>query len=117
MADIFEIKGINAEVKILGKSYKFADPKFKDKVLLRKEAKEIESRRSQSLLSEEDYYLEMYDVTRKMIKQFLPELGDDVLDQIGDNATMQILKHCQDLAAGKFNSVVSTVEGKSEAAL
>lgn len=110
MADIFEVKGVNAELKVMGKSYRFADPQFAEKVLLRKEFKELAKKKDQ--MDEEDYVLSAYALNKKLIKQFLPTIEDETLNTMGDFAIQALTEEINNLAEQKFGAVVEKTTTK-----
>lgn len=108
MSDIFEIKGVDAELVVNGQHYKFADPRFEEKILIQKELKAL--KKNSANMDEEDLLLASHQVNKKMIKQYLPQMTDADLDKIGDNALMALLDQIGKLTDIKFGAVVQKVE-------
>jgi len=110
MADIFELKGLDAELKIGSATYKFADPNFLKKNLLQKKFSELESERMS--IDRSDYTRRSYELNRELVKLYLPDLGDDVLDQIGEHAFLALLDKLLTLTSTTFGAVVEKIEKK-----
>jgi len=111
MSDIFEIKGIDAKIKIGDAEYKFCDPRFKDKVMIQKKLKDLRAR--EESMDPTDYALESNEISKEMIRQYLPDIPLEVLDQMGDALATRLLSHLLELSSSKFSSVV----GKAEASV
>lgn len=110
MSDIFEIKGVDAELRVAGKSYKFADPRLQEKVLLEKELNALNA--TKESMDTVDWVLKSHEIFKKMIRQYLPEMEQSVLDQMGDNAMTALLEMVTDFSQKKFGAVVQKVEQK-----
>lgn len=108
MSDIFEIKGVNAALKVGDKLYRFADPLFPEKVKLQKEMRAL----ANSPLDTDDYSLAIYEINKRMIKQYLPEIEQEVLDGLGEFKMLAVLDSIRQLSKDNFGAVVARVEEK-----
>ena len=111
MSDIFQIKGINAVLRIGEKDYKFADPKYLQKIQLRKKYMALDLQRSS--LDPEDVALQTMELNKEQIRLYLPDLEDGVLDSMGDFSFTALLKKLLEITQDTFGAVVEKVEGKS----
>lgn len=116
MSDIFEIKGVQIFLKIGSgdseRNYKFSDPKFIDKVLLKKELKKEKLKYESGDLDQEDYMIKMDLINKKLIKQYLPDLPDDYLENLGEFETTALLNKIHQLADLNFGAIVEKIEKK-----
>lgn len=110
MSDIFEIKGVDAELRVAGKCYKFADPKLKEKVLIEKELNVLNAQKDS--IDRVDYILQAQEIFKRMIMQYLPTIESQVLEDMGDSALTALFKMVTEFAQEKFGAVVQKVEEK-----
>lgn len=112
MSDIFAIKGVNTVLQVGDREFRFADPKFPDKILLRKEMNTLAKEHELGDITYEEYLEGVYVINRKMMKQYLPDITDDVLDELGDFSFQALLNKVSELTETKFGAIVEKVEKK-----
>ena len=78
--DIFEIKTASIEFKIGNKKFKVKDPKFLDKVNIKKTWESLEKEKDQ--LSETEYLEKAYNVNKLTLKAYMPEITDDIIAEL-----------------------------------
>jgi hypothetical protein len=114
VSDLFEIKSVNAEIIVKSKgkekTFKFSDPRFLDKIMLRKEHKILMDKRE--TMDFEDYMIAMYEINKKMVKQYLPDITDAALDELGEFSFQALLNKISDLTQNSFGAIVEKVEKK-----
>ena len=118
MSDIFTIRGVDAVLKMGKKHYRFADPIFPEKVKIQKQMRELD--KNKDTMEFEEYSLEVYELNKKLIKLFLPEITQDDLDTLGEFAFQALLIKVLSLTKDQFGATIdkiSDAEKKQEAAL
>lgn len=111
MSDIFEIKSTKIELKIGDRVFEIKDPKFVNKIQMKKEMAELE--KSKEALEETDYILRMYDLNKKFIKMFIPEMTEDFLeDNIPSSALDLLTAKISEIADKKFGAIIEKTEKK-----
>jgi len=110
MSDIFEIKGVNAALKISDKEYAFADPKFLEKIMIQKEYKALSLKKES--MDELDFAVAMDSLNNKIIKMFLPSIEDEIVSSLGEFAKTALIDKITKLSDIKFGAVVQNAEGK-----
>lgn len=110
MADLFELKGVNIELKIRGQVYKFADPEFLSKLASYKASEELEAVKKD--ISHSEYMARANELNKASIKMYLPDIPQDVLDKIGMNEMSVLLDKIAELTGENFGAVVEKVEKK-----
>lgn len=117
MSDIFTIKGVDAVLEINGKKYKFADPLFPEKVKIQRKMKDLEIKKTEGMEWEE-YSLQVYELNKKLIKLYIPEITKEDLDSLGEFSFQALLIKVLELTKDQFGAVVEkvdTIEKKLEA--
>lgn len=112
MSDIFEIKGVNAVLKIGEKEYRFADPPFLKKVSTRKKFKALEKKFDDEAISYDDFIKMTYELNKESIMQYLPDIDDKTLDKIGEFSFLALLNKVQNLTQTLFGATVEKIEKK-----
>jgi len=112
MTDIFEIVGIQAEVKLTLKgkvrSFPIHDPKYLDKVRLMKEMRDLSKLRGvmdDIELTEKDWHIQ-----KKYVRLYLPELTESNIEDMGESAFRVLFQTVTDLAAERFNACVRKID-------
>ena len=112
MSTIFEIKGVNAELKVGQMIFRFADPGVKEKILLQKKMKALLKQRDEHAIEDEDFVLQMDDLNNESIKQHLPDMDDETLAKMGTYAKQALLEQLFKLAEKNFGATVEATEKK-----
>lgn len=111
MSDIFEIKTSKIEIKIKGKTFDIVDPKFSAKVMMKKDWDGLA--KSKETMEESDYMMAAYDLNKKTIKSFIPEMSDDFIDnEIPSSALELLIGKISEISADKFGAVIEKAEKK-----
>lgn len=111
MTDIFEIKTSSVEIKIGPKVFQLKDPKFIDKINMKKGwdllAKEKDS------LDDSDYLMKAYDLNKKTIISFIPEMTEDFIDnELPSSALEVLIEKIGEITKHKFGAVIEKTEKK-----
>lgn len=110
MADIFKITQMDARLEIGGVEYKIHDPNYMTKNALSKEAWEFE--KSKATLDP----AQQMEGTRKtnlgMVKAYIPDLPEEVLNSMGTGALTSLMNHLIKLSLDNFGAIVEKVEKK-----
>lgn len=112
MSDLFEIKGINVSLKVKDREYKFHDPAFLDKINLQKINSKVQKDYVDGKISREDYLVSLYECNKKLIKIYLPDIEDDILDALGEFSMTALINKISELTQDSFGAVVEKVEKK-----
>jgi len=110
VSDIFEIKGVNAVLRVGEKEYKFADPKFLQKAILRKKFSKLVGDREN--MDYDVFEKKIHAVNKEQIKLYLPDLDDEYIESLGDFAFSALLKKILEITKDTFGAVVEKVEAK-----
>lgn len=109
--DIFEIKTASIEFKIGNKKFKVKDPKFLDKVNIKKTWESLEKEKDQ--LSETEYLEKAYNVNKLTLKAYMPEITDDYIDnELPSSALNVLIQKITEIARDSFGAVVEKTEKK-----
>ena len=110
MAHVFEINGIDAELKIGGRKYKFRDPRFQEKVLLKKEWDDV--LKDDLLADKPETVARIHELNKKQVKLYLPDFDDKHLEELGDTEVNLVLKAIQEAAKHNFGAYMESAEKK-----
>jgi hypothetical protein len=110
MADLFELRGVDIELKVLGKTYKFQDPPFNLKVASYRAADKLEENRKNMSLT--DYLIKANELNRESVKMYLPDLPSDILEKIGMHEMSALIDKINELSGKRFGATVEKVEKK-----
>ncbi len=108
MSDIFEILGVNAELRIQGKVYKFCDPKFKDKIAVMKELETLRLKKGE--LDPNEAALADWDVSKKYVQLYIPDLSDLAIEEMGQHSFQALFEAVTEMASQKFGAHVKKVD-------
>lgn len=109
MADVFELKGVDAVLRIRGQDYKFRDPPFGEKVLAQKAWDQLNSDES---VDRNERLLRAEEINKRMVKSYLPDIPDEYLNHIGMHEMSALLDHITEITGTKFGAIVSKVDEK-----
>lgn len=111
MADIFEIKKTKVELKIGDRVFEIKDPKFASKIMIKKEWDKIDKEKDK--MEESEFAMAAYELNKKTIKIFIPEITDEFLeDEIPSSALDLLIKKIGELTEQKFGAVIEKTEKK-----
>lgn len=112
MADIFEIVGVNAEVKVKDKSYPLQDPQMSKKIAFMKELDALNKIRDS--LSGTEAMEKDWQMQKKYVQLYLPDLTDKEIDTMGQH-TFQVLSDAlTEVAKDKFGACVKKIESEKK---
>ena len=100
MADIIEIKSINAEMRVGSRVYKIHDPAYLEKVKIRKEIDkyQLENEKMSSAERAERFF----ELQCKTLKLYMPDIEDNFLKEIGDHTFTALVDGLNEAIATNF---------------
>ncbi len=111
MSDIFEIKTASVELKIGKKVFQVRDPKFIDKINIKKDWDDLAKQKE--TLQENDYIMKAYELNKKTIHTFIPEMSVDFIEnEIPSSALELLLSKITEISEKKFGAVIEKTEKK-----
>jgi len=100
MADIIEIKTINAELRVGSRVFKIHDPAYLSKVKLRKEIDKFQA--DIGSMTSHDRAEKFFEIQCKNLKLYMPELEDSFLNEIGEHAFTALIEGLNEAIATNF---------------
>lgn len=115
MKDLFELRGVDAEVSIpkLGKKFQLHDPNQIKKILIHKAFVALDKIKNE--MDSAEFSEKAYALNVEQIKLYLPELTDDDFERLGGSEFYALLRQITNLAEAKFGAVVTKI-GEGDAA-
>ncbi len=111
MSDIFEIKTASVELKIGDKTFEMRDPKFIEKIKMKKEWETLAKLKDD--MDQNDYILKAYDLNKKQIMAFIPEMTEEFIDdKIPSSALELLIAKIGEISEKKFGAVIEKTEKK-----
>jgi hypothetical protein len=116
MADIFEIVGVNAQVKvhIKGKEKIFTvhDPKYTDKIAVMKELRGLAKHRDD--IDDLDMIEQDFSLRKKYVQLYLPDLTDDQILNMGEHSFDTLYQAVTQMASEKFGACVRKIDAEKK---
>lgn len=115
MSDIFELKGVDAVIRVpqLGKEFRIADPNFLAKIALQMKFGLLSAR--QEILDPASFAKEVHLLNQEQVRMYLPELTEEEAQKLGSTAFLNLLNAVIEISTQKFDAVVTKV-GEGDAA-
>lgn len=111
MSDIFEIKTAQIDIKIGDKVFALKDPKFIDKINIKKQMDALGKEKGS--MDDTDYLIKAYEMNKKIIKMFIPEMSDKYIDnEIPSSALELLIEKIGEITQNKFGAVIEKTEKK-----
>ena len=111
MSDIFEIKGVDAELRVLDQKYVFADPIYSERMKWVKESMALEKTKPDDPALMPDFLELRNELDKKLMRMYLPSMPEDVINKMGFNAFTALMDKITELTGTKFGA---KVEAKTE---
>jgi hypothetical protein len=112
MSDIFEIVGVNAEIKIKvkgrEKTFTVQDPNYLKKMALIRKMRDLG--KNKDTMDTMDLALQDWDCQKKYVQLYVPELTDEQIENMGEHAFRALFETVTDMAAEKFGAHVKKIE-------
>jgi hypothetical protein len=111
VSDIFEIKTAQIEIKIGDKYFKLKDPKFVEKIGVKKDWDEL--KKVATSLDENDYLMKAYELNKKTVTMFIPEMTGEFIDNDLPSGALEVLmSKIMEITGNKFGAVIEKAEKK-----
>lgn len=111
MSDIFEIKTAQIEIKIGDQLFPVSDPKFRDKITIKKEWDAL--RKQEESMDEDEYLLKAYELNKKTVMYFIPSMSAEFIeDKLPPSSLEVLIKKISQITQDKFGAVIEKAEKK-----
>ena len=113
MADLFEVCGVNAKLKVPGgKEFDFVDPKFNDKISLIKEIKAFSKLKPED--DDVEYRIKERELAKRYVQLYVPKLTSEDIEEMGTHAFETLQRAVTEMASSKLGAYVRKIEPEAK---